>query len=108
MADRFSGLGVNLGNLARMSDAKTRSISPENFTGAKNAGGMATEGTGAVPGRDLGQGWKISPSVEIAPGEMFTLGEIDGAGAIQQIWMTASSCRFSSVIRAPVRNGISQ
>ena len=98
MADHFSGLGVNLGNLARMSDAKTRSISPENFTGAKNAGGMATEGTGAVPGRDLGQGWKISPSVEIAPGEMFTLGEIDGAGAIQQIWMTVSDAPWRNLI----------
>ncbi|MEL7115362.1 MAG: hypothetical protein AAGP08_07185, partial [Pseudomonadota bacterium] len=76
----FSGLGVNLGNLFRMSTAKTRSISPENFTGAKGAGGMATEGTGAVPGRDLGRGWKISPSVEIAPGETFVMGEIDGPG----------------------------
>ena len=98
MADRFSGLGVNLGNLARMSDAKSRSISPENFTGAQNAGGMATEGTGAVPGRDLGQGWKISPSVEIAPGEVFTLGEVEGPGAIQQILMTVSDAPWRNLI----------
>ena len=28
----FNGAEVNLGNLYRMSNAKTRSISPENFT----------------------------------------------------------------------------
>ncbi len=28
---------MNMGNLSRLSDAKTRSISPENFTGEKTA-----------------------------------------------------------------------
>ena len=41
----FNGLEPNLGNLYRTSDALTRSISPENFTGEKGKGGMATEGT---------------------------------------------------------------
>ena len=59
----FNGLGMNLGNLSRLSFAKTRSISPENFTGEKSMGGMATEGTGKSCARDLGQGWKISPSI---------------------------------------------
>src|SRR5260221_3325622 len=84
----FSGLGMHLGNLARLSNAQTRSISPENFTGEKGKGGMATEGTGARAARDLGQGWKISPSVFIEPGATFTLCDIEGMGAIQQIWMT--------------------
>ena len=44
----FDGLGMGLGNLSRLSRAKTRSISPENFTGEKGKGGMATEGTGAA------------------------------------------------------------
>jgi hypothetical protein len=43
--EKFNGLGVNMGNLYRMSDAKTRSISPENFNGEKGKGGMATTGT---------------------------------------------------------------
>ena len=43
----FNGLGMNLGNLSRLSRAKTRSISAENFNGEKGKGGMATEGTGA-------------------------------------------------------------
>ena len=72
----FNGLGMNLGNLARLSNAQSRSISPENFTGEKGKGGMATTGTGADCARDLGQGWKISPSVAIHPGETFTLADI--------------------------------
>ena len=31
----FNGLGLHIGNLSRLSDAQTRSISPENFTGEK-------------------------------------------------------------------------
>ncbi len=31
----FNGLYLNLGNLYRLSHAKSRSISPENFTGEK-------------------------------------------------------------------------
>ena len=42
----FNGLDLNLGNLSRLSRARTRSISPENFSGEKGMGGMATEGTG--------------------------------------------------------------
>jgi hypothetical protein len=59
----FNGLGMHLGNLSQLSNAETRSISAENFTGAKGAGAMATEGTGAVAARELGQGWKVSPSI---------------------------------------------
>ncbi|MGB5048176.1 MAG: glycoside hydrolase family 172 protein, partial [Caldilineaceae bacterium] len=88
MATPFNGLGVHLGNLSRLSKAQSRSISPENFTGAKGAGGQATEGTGAVAARELGQGWKVSPSIHIAPNQLVTLAEIDGSGAIQHIWCT--------------------
>ena len=65
----FNGLGLHLGNLSRLSHAKTRSISPENFDGAVGRGGRATEGTGAKPAAGLGQGWKVSPSIWIEPGE---------------------------------------
>ncbi len=95
----FNGLGMTMGNLSRLSGAETRSISPENFTGDKGQGGMATEGTGAYPARDLGQGWKISPSVRIEPGEVFSLADIDGPGAIQQIWMTATGNWRYSILR---------
>ncbi|MCG8434291.1 MAG: DUF2961 domain-containing protein [Gammaproteobacteria bacterium] len=84
----FNGLGLHLGNLSRLSNARSRSISPENFTGEPGRGGMATDGTGTGPARDLGQGWKVSPSVEIDSGENFVLAEIQRGGAIQQIWIT--------------------
>lgn len=95
----FNGLGMHLGNLARLSNAQTRSISPENFTGEKGKGGMAIQGTGADCARDLGQGWKISPSIAIQPGETFTLADIEGQGAIQQIWMTPTGNWRYSILR---------
>ena len=49
----FNGLGMNLGNLSQLSNAQTRSISAENFTGEKGKGGMAVEGTGAACARNL-------------------------------------------------------
>ena len=52
-----------LSGLTSLADAKTRSISPENFHGEKGRGAMAVEGTGKECARQLGQGWKISPSV---------------------------------------------
>src|ERR1700756_3959587 len=85
---KFNGLDLNMGNLYRMSDAKTRSISPENFNGEKGKGGMATTGTGAGPSRELGQKWKVSPSVVIKKKTIFTIADIDGPGAVQHIWMT--------------------
>jgi hypothetical protein len=95
----FNGLGMHLGNLARLSRARTRSISPENFTGEKGRGGMATDGTGAACARDLGVGWKISPSIRIAPGETRTLADVHGSGAIQHIWMTLTGHWRHSILR---------
>lgn len=95
----FNGLGMNMGNLSRLSQAKTRSISPENFTGEKGKGGMALEGTGAACARDLGQGWKISPSIRIQAGQTFELANIEGSGAIQQIWMTPTGNWRFSILR---------
>jgi hypothetical protein len=95
----YNGIDASLSNIYRMSDAKTRSISPENFTGEKGKGGMATEGTGKNAARDLGKGWKISPSVVIKAHTTFTVAEIDGSGAIQHIWMTPTGVWRNSIIR---------
>ncbi|MFD0673845.1 glycoside hydrolase family 172 protein [Cohnella sp. GCM10027633] len=84
----FDGLHVHLGNLSRLSSARTRSISAENKDGAKGKGGMATTGTGEGPARELGIGWKVSPSVIVPKGGTITLAEIEGPGAIQHIWLT--------------------
>lgn len=98
MQSQFNGLNLNLGNLSRLSNALTRSISAENFTGEKGKGGMATEGTGANAARDLGIGWKISPCVSIEGKSTFTLADIVGQGAIQQIWMTMSPDAWRKMI----------
>lgn len=96
---KFNGIESNMGNLFRLSDAKSRSISPENFTGEKGKGGMATEGTGSKAARDLGQGWKVSPSVRIKSKTTFTVAEITGPGSIQHIWMTPTGNWRHSIIR---------
>ncbi len=88
MEPHFDGLGMGLGNLARISNAITRSISAENPTGEKGKGGSATEGPGAVSARELGPGWKISPCIQIPAKATVTLADIQGPGAIQHIWMT--------------------
>ncbi len=93
------GLTNNLSNLYRVSNAKTRSISPENFTGEKGKGGMATEGVASHEARELGQGWKVNPFVIIEPGKTFTLAELTGQGAIQHIWMTPTGNWRFSIIR---------
>jgi len=95
----YNGLNLSLGNLPRLSDAETRSISAENFKGEKGKGGMATDGLGANAARDLGQGWKLSPCVKIEPGQAFDLADIAGPGAIQQIWMTATGKWRFSILR---------
>ena len=94
----YNGLGLGLGNLARVSTAETRSISAENFTGEKGKGGMATEGTGAVAARELGHGWKLSPCITVQPNNVVTLAEINGSGAIQQIWITVHPKFWRSLI----------
>ena len=99
MSTPFNGLGLHLGNLSRVSSAVTRSLSPENFTGAKGAGGMATEGTGKWPSSRLGRGWKVSPSIKIKTGETATIANIEGEGAIQQIWMTPTGKWRYTILR---------
>ena len=95
----FNGLDVNISNMFMTSDAKSRSISPENFTGEKGKGGMATTGTGAGASRDLGKGWKVSPSVVIKAHTTFTIAEISGSGAIKHIWMTPTGNWRYSILR---------
>lgn len=98
-SQKYNGIDANMGNIFRLSDAKTRSISPENFNGAKGEGGKATTGTGAGPSRDLGQGWKVSPSVVIKSKTTYTVAEISGPGSIQHIWMTPTGNWRYSILR---------
>ncbi len=95
----FSGLTSSLENLYRVSKARTFSISPENFTGEKGKGAMATEGSASEASSELGQGWKVNPFVVIEPGATFTLADILAQGAIQHIWMTPTGNWRFSILR---------
>jgi len=95
----FDGLHMNLGNLSRLSNAQTRSISAENPKGEKGKGGMAADGTGAECARDLGRGWKVSPSVRIPAGETCEIADIAGPGALQQIWLAITGNWRYSILR---------
>jgi hypothetical protein len=94
-------LDGGMGNLPLLSDARTRSIGPENFTGEKGKGGMAElgQGTASYAARELGRGWKVNPYVHIEPNQTFTLADINGPGTIQHIWMTPAGDTRLNIIR---------
>jgi hypothetical protein len=93
-----SGPSGPLAGIAALSSANTRSISPENFDGAKGGGGRATEGTGAHAASDLGQGWKVSPSIEIPAGGTVDLARIDGPAVITHVWLTTHRSNWRRLI----------
>lgn len=99
LAADVSVLEHGLGNLYRVSKAKSRSISPENFTGEKGKAGMSVDGPALKAAGELGQGWKVSPYVRIKPNTTFTLAEIKGPGCIQQIWMTPTGNWRNEILR---------
>ena len=53
-----------LGNVARLTNAKSRSISAENPNGEKGAGAQ-TIPDDASAGSSLGKGWKIRPCITL-------------------------------------------
>ena len=95
----FSGLGSDLSNLYLLSNAKTRSVSPENPTGEKGKGGMAEVPEGDHPAKRLGRGWKVSPCVTVRPGETHTVCDVEGPGAVQHIWMTPTGRWRHTILR---------
>lgn len=97
----FDGLQMNLGNLFRTSEAKTRSLSPENITGEKGRGGMCEleDGSARHAARDLGKKWKVNPFLVIQPGETLTIADVAGPGCIQHIWMTPTGKWRNTILR---------
>jgi hypothetical protein len=95
-ADSFTVL-PGLGSLPYLTGAETRSISPENPTGERGKGGMATPNPAdpdlpySKASVDLGQGWKVRPFVKPHAGETLTLMDVDGPGIIQHIWMATET-----------------
>ena len=86
--------------LSRAVDGRSRSISAENPTGSPGMGGRSAEGLGAAAARDLGIGWKVSPAVNVAPGEVFELANVTGqSGEIRHIWITDSAPTRRLILR---------
>ncbi|MFA4943937.1 MAG: glycoside hydrolase family 172 protein [Lentisphaeria bacterium] len=94
----FNGLGLHLGNLSRLSKAESRSLSAENPTGGKGQGGRHVDPNHTCS-RDLGTGWKVRPCTQVKPGETLVLADVEGPGAIQQIWMTPTGNYRFTIIR---------
>ena len=57
------------------------------------------EGTAKAAARDLGDGWKVNPYLYVEPGEVLTLGEIEGSGVIRHIWLTPTGDWRSQILR---------
>ncbi|MCG8308345.1 MAG: hypothetical protein MI975_13210 [Cytophagales bacterium] len=77
-------------NLYLLSDAKSRSISPENPSGEADRRGMTEleEGNAGKAASELGKGWKVNPYIFIQPGETTVLAEAQGPGIINHIRIT--------------------
>ncbi len=73
-----------------LTDAKSRSIGPENLTGQPGMGSRteAKDGSAHYAAKDLGRGWKVNLYVVVPPGSSFTLADAMGPGVINHIWMT--------------------
>ena len=81
--EEYMMFDCGLQNIFRLKNGQSRSINWENRNGEKGKGGMASS--------DLGPSRKGSPCIpKIEAGETVTLGEIQGEGIIQHIWITVT------------------
>jgi hypothetical protein len=97
----FNGIIPGMGSLSRLSAARTRSISPENFTGALGGGARIelADGTARAAARDLGKGWKVNPYIFVPAGKSFEIANIDGPGVITHIWLTPQGSWRDTILR---------
>jgi len=108
----FNGASMNLGNIAKLSTALSRSITAENVYGEKGRGGMAEVSETPQPevvrigqpweknrhAGDLGRGWKVRPAMHLPPQSTTTLMDIAGPGVIQHIWITVDNRFYRDLI----------
>lgn len=80
-----------IGQIYKLSNAVSRSITAENPEGKKGGGAMKDIAPDDLthPARELGKGWKVNPYIEVCPGKVQTIAQIDGSGIVNHIWMTA-------------------
>ena len=96
----FNGLGMHLGNLSRLSDAVDTldQRRERRWRQGKRRHGERRHRQ-STPRATWGMGWKVSPSVRIKAGETFTVADIEGPGAIQQIWLTPTGNWRFAILR---------
>ena len=109
----FSGHPMSLGNLSQLSNAESRSVSPENVYGEKGKGGTADfseeippeikkigqKWNGGNPcSRDLGQKWKVRPCISLEREKETTIMDIEDSGVIQHIWITVAKEHWRELI----------
>lgn len=75
-----------MSQIYRLRPYKSRSICPENPTGAKGAACRSDPEAGS-PAEKLGKGWKARPYIWAEPGETTVLADIQTEGVIKSIWM---------------------
>lgn len=92
---------LEMSSLYRVSNAKTRSICPESFTGEPGKAGMCPleEGNAQRAARDLGTGWKVNPYIIIQPKSTFEIANIEGPGIINHIWLTPTKRWRDTILR---------
>ena len=88
---------TNLESIGLLSNAKTRSISAENPTGAVGGGAKETPDAGNA-GSALGKGWKIRPCITLPKKSVTTLAEIEGPGSITHIWITVDTVAYRNCV----------
>ncbi len=86
-----------LSNVAKLTDAKTRSISAENPKGEKGAGAQEVPDERNAASM-LGKGWKVRPCITLPAGSKTNIAEIEGPGTIRHIWITVSEVAYRNCI----------
>ena len=57
------------------------------------------QGSAKEAARELGDGWKVNPYIDIPAGETLALADISGSGAINHIWMPLTGSWRYSILR---------
>lgn len=98
---KYQGITNGMSDLFLLSDAVSRSISPENPTGAPGGGAKCElkDGIAAAAAKTLGKGWKVNPYIYIEPNTTVEIANIEGPGIIQHIWMTPTGKWRSVILR---------
>jgi hypothetical protein len=90
--------GDGLFSVALTRGFERRAITAENPTGERGQGGRRLDGTGSAAARDLGVGWKVSPSIHLPAGENVEFARIEGSGVVEHFWVATRAEMWRSLV----------